>query len=71
MPIPMTYAQIAEDLSERIKSGEYPPGAKLPSYNQLGELYSVGFSTIAKAIALLRDRGVVIGAPGRGVYVAD
>ncbi|GAA2385655.1 hypothetical protein Cme02nite_72580 [Catellatospora methionotrophica] len=71
MPVPMTYAQIADDLAARIKGGEYAAGAKLPSYNQLGELYSVGFSTIAKAVALLRDRGVVIGAPGRGVYVAD
>lgn len=51
--------------------GEYEPGAKLASYSQLADLYSVSFSTAARAVALLRDRGIVIGAPGRGVFVAD
>ncbi|WP_262281695.1 winged helix-turn-helix domain-containing protein [Micromonospora sp. MA102] len=70
-PIPLSYTDIAGDIAERIKSGEYEPGAKLPSYSQLADLYSVSFSTAARAIALLRDRGIVVGAPGRGVFVAD
>lgn len=69
--IPLSYSDIAEDISARIKSGEYSPGDKLPSYTQLAELYSVSFSTAARAVALLRDRGLVIGAPGRGVFVAE
>ncbi|MEV0459575.1 winged helix-turn-helix domain-containing protein [Catellatospora methionotrophica] len=71
MPVPMSYTQIADDLADRIKSGEYPPGSKLPSYNELSTLYSVHFGTIARVIALLRDRGVVIGSPGRGTFVPD
>ncbi|MGW9193070.1 winged helix-turn-helix domain-containing protein [Micromonospora chersina] len=70
-PIPLSYTDIAADIVERIKGGEYEPGAKLPSYSQLADLYSVSFSTAARAIALLRDRGIVLGAPGRGVFVAD
>jgi GntR family transcriptional regulator len=69
--IPLAYAEIAEDLAARIRSGEYQPGDKLPSYKGIGELYSVLFSTAARAVALLRDRGLVVGAPGRGVFVAD
>jgi GntR family transcriptional regulator len=67
--IPLSYVEIAADIEARIRSGEYQPGAKLPSYSQLAELYSVSFSTAARAIALLRDRGLVVGAPGRGVFV--
>jgi DNA-binding GntR family transcriptional regulator len=69
--IPLSYAQIAEDLASRIRSGEYQPGAQLPTYQQIAALYSVSMSTAARAVALLRDRGLVVGAPGRGVFVAD
>ncbi|MEV4841978.1 winged helix-turn-helix domain-containing protein [Micromonospora matsumotoense] len=69
--IPLSYTDIAADITSRIKGGEYGPGAKLPSYSQLADLYSVSFSTAARAVALLRDRGVVIGAPGRGVFVRE
>lgn len=68
---PMTYVEIADDLAERIRKGEYQPGAKLPSYQELAGIYSVHFTTIAKAMALLRRDGLVIGAPGRGVFVVD
>lgn len=69
--IPLTYVQIADDLTARIEAGEYPPGERIPSYRQLGEMYSVHWTTAAKSVSLLRDRGLVVGAPGRGVYVAE
>ncbi|MEH0830651.1 GntR family transcriptional regulator, partial [Micromonospora sp. CPCC 205714] len=31
------YEQIADDLAERIASGEFPPGSKLPSRRELIE----------------------------------
>lgn len=71
MPIPMTSRQIADDLSERIRSGEYPRGSKLPSLTELADLYSVSVSTIQRAQELTRDRGLTIGSPGRGVYVVE
>ena len=71
MPLPMTSAQIAEDLTARIKSGEYRPGQQLPTYHTLSKLYSVSYATIARVIVLLRDRGVVVGIPGRGVFVPE
>jgi GntR family transcriptional regulator len=69
--IPMSYRQIADDLQARIRAGEHQPGAKLPSYTELAEMYSVNRTTAARAYSLLRDRGVVVGAAGRGVFVAD
>jgi hypothetical protein len=40
-------------------------GAKLPTHVELAALYSVAVSTAQRAIALLQDRGVVYGEPGR------
>lgn len=71
MPVPMSGNQIVEDLAERIERGEYAPGDKLPSYNELAELYGVKFGTIARVVMVLRDRGLVVGRAGKGVYVAE
>lgn len=71
MPIPMSVTQIADDMIERIYGGEYPEGERLPTYRELGDVYSVSFSSIAKVIWILRDRGLVIGVPGVGVFVVD
>lgn len=70
--IPMSADQIARDLTDRIAAGDYgEPGSQLPTYAALAGLYSVGVSTIAKVIMLLRERGVVVGVPGRGTFVAE
>ncbi len=62
---------IVDDLTARIAAGEYgSAGAQLPTYHALARLYSVGFGTIARVILVLRERGVVIGIPGRGTFVA-
>lgn len=63
--------QIADDIRDRIRSGEYPPGSKLPSYPQLAEIYSVHPATIQRAMTILRTRGDVYGQQGRGVFVPE
>jgi GntR family transcriptional regulator len=67
----LSFQQIADDLAARIDSGEYPPGAKLPSYSNLADLYTVSVATAQRAILILRTRGLVEGEPGRGVFVRD
>jgi len=71
MTIPLDYRGIADDIAARIAAGEYPPGSKIPSYSQLGELYSVSISTAQRAVIVLRERGLVVGAQGRGVFVRE
>lgn len=66
----MSFRQIADDIQSRIRSGEYPPGAELPSAASLGEIYSVSKATGERALALLSDRGLTVGIRGRGTYVA-
>ena len=68
-PRRFTYREIAADLEDRIRVGDYPVGARLPSYPELADLYSVSRGTIGVAVALLVDRGVVVGQSGVGVYV--
>ncbi|MGN9775265.1 GntR family transcriptional regulator [Micromonospora sp. H33] len=72
MPIPTGgYREVAEDLSARIRSGEYPPGERLPTYKELADLYKVSVTTVQRAIIILQDRGLVVGLQGRGLWVAE
>ncbi len=71
VPVPLNYREIAGDITDRIRSGEYPPGSQLPSYTKLADLYSVSVSTAQRSIGLLQDRGLVLGSQGRGLYVAE
>lgn len=69
--VPMSAAQIVEDLTARIADGDYgPAGTQLPTYEHLAALYSVGMTTIAKVVLLLKVRGVVVTVQGRGTFVA-
>lgn len=65
----MSSEQIVEDLAQRIRLGEYPPGSQLPTYSSLATLYDVSPATIAIVIRILKERGVVVGVQGRGTYV--
>lgn len=67
----MTSYEIADDLTERIRRGEYKPGTQLPTYETLAGLYNVSRATVATVIRMLRDRGTVVGVAGRGVYVPE
>jgi GntR family transcriptional regulator len=71
VPIPMSSADIAADLTERIRRGEYPPGSQLPTYASLAALYNVGVTTIAKVMVLLKERQVVVGVQGHGTFVPE
>ncbi|SCG58863.1 winged helix-turn-helix domain-containing protein [Micromonospora humi] len=63
--------ELLADLSKKIKDGTYPPGSQLPSGRKLADDYDVSQSTISRAVAKLRERGVLVGRPGRGVFVAE
>lgn len=72
MPVErVDYRRIANEISSQIKSGERAPGEKLPSTRQLAEQYGVHISTIHRVMSLLKDRELVEGHPGKGVYVTE
>jgi len=67
-PVP-PYRQIAEIIRQRIKSGEYPKGSRIPTESEMVDMWEVARSTARRAIALLREEGVVQTVPQRGTYV--
>jgi GntR family transcriptional regulator len=71
VPIPMSSRQIADDLQDRIARGEYAPGAELPSYRELAQLYSVSVRTAATVYRILVERGVAVGSIGRAMFVRE
>lgn len=65
------YQQIVEDLTRRIQSGQLPPGAQLPSTAQMTQQYDVSTTVVRAAINQLQLAGLVIGQPGKGVFVRE
>jgi DNA-binding FadR family transcriptional regulator len=61
--------QSAELLLQRIRSGEWPLGAKLPGGTTLAPQLGIGRSTLREAIRQLRGRGVLTARQGSGVVV--
>jgi GntR family transcriptional regulator len=71
VPIPMSRHEIVADLQERIETGEYEAGERLPPYPELAELYGVSVSTMQRVVDTLKERGLVVTSPGRGLFVPD
>ena len=61
--------RIAEQLRRRINDGRLPPGARVPSTRQLVRDWGVAMATASRAIAILRDEGLVVTRPGSGTTV--
>lgn len=62
-------SQVVRALAERIKSGEYPKGSKLPTEKALIDELGVSRTVIREAIANLRASGLVSIQHGIGVFV--
>ncbi|HJQ47802.1 MAG TPA: winged helix-turn-helix domain-containing protein [Amycolatopsis sp.] len=63
------YEALANQLAERIESGEFPPNTPLPAEGQLAHEYGVSLGTARHATRLLRDRGLVVTIKSKGTYV--
>lgn len=61
---------VAKDIAERIESGEYAVGQKIPIEAQLCETYNVSRTVVREAIAYLRSEGLLQSQQGVGVFVA-
>jgi DNA-binding GntR family transcriptional regulator len=63
------YEVIAAELREQIESGQLPPGSHLPTVVDLAATYGVAVGTINRAIALLRESGLIEVSRGRRAVV--
>jgi GntR family transcriptional regulator len=64
------YVQVADILRARIESGQLIPDRPVPSESQLQQEFGVARGTARKAIAVLREQGLVVTVKGRGSYVS-
>ena len=65
------YQMIYNDLVEKIQSGQYKGGDRIPSEKELAEEFNVSRITSKKALEMMADKGLIDRAPGRGSFVKD
>lgn len=64
------YVSLVDLLEEAVRAGELPAGAKLPPQRELADYLDLNPSTVTRAYALARERGLVYGVTGKGTFVA-
>lgn len=65
------WRQIYQAIRDEIRQGVYPPGARLPTEEALAAQYQVNRHTLRRAMAALRDDGVLRIEQGRGTFVQE
>ncbi len=65
------YLRLAEILKERILSGQYPCGEKIPSEAALSKEQNLALMTVRQAVGVLVERGLLERQPGRGTFVKE
>jgi GntR family transcriptional regulator len=63
------YHQLADIPLNRTRTGEYPPGSRIPSENQLTVSYGIGRPTARQAIDLLVRKGMLARKRSSGTFV--
>jgi GntR family transcriptional regulator len=69
-PIPL-YHQLADIILAKIRSGEYPPGSRIPSENSLAARYSIGRPTVRQSTDLLVRKRILTRRRGSGTFVCE
>ncbi|WP_017616019.1 GntR family transcriptional regulator [Nocardiopsis salina] len=67
-PVPL-YFQVAQELEQRIQSGEMPAGTKLENELVLADRLGLSRPTLRRAIEYLVDRGMLVRKRGVGTQV--
>ena len=65
------YVQMEELFWGKLDSGEWSPGALIPSENELSHMYGISRTTVRNVITKLVQEEVLFRIPGKGTYVAE
>lgn len=65
------YRQAADHIAAAVASGALAPGARLPAERDLAEQWGIAYLTVRRAMAHLRERGVVETVQGKGTFIAE
>jgi len=63
------YLGVLEALAEAIRAGELQPGDRLPPQRAVADRLGVDLTTVTRAYAAARERGLLEGTVGRGTFV--
>ena len=69
-PIPL-YHQLADILLEKIRSGAYSSGDRIPSENELAARFGVGRPTVRQATDMLIRKRFLVRKRGSGTFVCE
>lgn len=64
------YQRVITHITQKIDRGEWLPGARLPSAEQLSRELGIGTTTVVNALRSLQVLGVIVGRTGSGRFVA-
>ena len=62
--------KLAELLRQHLESGEWAPGDKLPTEQQLTEQFQVSRTVVREAVSRLKSMGLLTSRQGAGMFVA-
>lgn len=65
------FIQIADSICDKVLSGEYKPGDRIPSVREWGATIGVNPNTVARSYELVTGRGVIYNQRGIGFFVAE
>lgn len=65
------FEQLKEELKDKIKSGKYTPGQKIPTETELNKIYGVSRITIRRAIEELEKEDIITKKQGKGTFVQE
>lgn len=65
------YIRIANDLRNRIATGDPTPGTRLPARQELAVVYQAAEGVVREATQLLLREGLLVSKPGAGAYVRE
>ncbi|MCX4549263.1 GntR family transcriptional regulator [Streptomyces sp. NBC_01500] len=63
------YRQVADALRREIDGGDFPPGSRLPSENELSVRFSASRNTVRAGLNLLVSEGLITSSQGLGYEV--
>lgn len=63
------YRRLAEALEQAVAEGELQAGDQIPAQREVARLVGIDFTTVTRAYALARERGLIEGTTGRGTFI--
>lgn len=64
------YLQISDGICEKVLSGEFKPGERIPSVREWAVQIGVNPNTVARSYDTLTDRGVIFNKRGIGFFLS-